>query len=380
MRGQQLELMKTTTFNALTALEDPGLQLQILAPGDDDKLKGSLVEPPRYIVCANPECRNLVPFSSKFCPLCGEEQPPEGDEPNEKDDEDKDGIDNFFEKRHDFLNPRNPNDARGDQDNDTFLNVEEYRAGTALDDPASFPPLAENLRIVKTFRRVVPIGLKRISRNAADDPARWDISLLVQEPGRARPRTRIVRIGESVGGYTLESARFEPPANGEGEETPVAVIKSDETGDTYELRPDQTTYQKTLFGHFIFLNSRLVADFRRRRLMQIAKEEGGEIRLPHLATRTIQTYRVTKLAQEGDTPVAEVVRIESERTDPEKDAQPIVIKQFKPREDLVLQIQRSSGMGMDGGDMMGPGAMAEPGMEMMDPAMQNRGRGGFRQP
>ena len=48
---------------------------------------------------------------------------------NDLDDTDNDGIPDDWEERYE-LNPYDPNDASGDEDNDGFTNVEEYQQGT----------------------------------------------------------------------------------------------------------------------------------------------------------------------------------------------------------------------------------------------------------
>ena len=58
-------------------------------------------------------------------------------------DPDNDGIPTVFEDLHPFLNPNDPADALLDQDGDLFTNLDEYIAGTNLDDANEFPVITD---------------------------------------------------------------------------------------------------------------------------------------------------------------------------------------------------------------------------------------------
>ena len=53
------------------------------------------------------------------------------------DDPDNDGIPTVYEDLYDFLDPNDPNDAGLDEDSDDLTNLEEFEAGTILDDDDS---------------------------------------------------------------------------------------------------------------------------------------------------------------------------------------------------------------------------------------------------
>jgi len=58
-------------------------------------------------------------------------------------DPDGDGIPTMFENTLPFLDPNNPADALLDQDGDLFTNLDEYIAGTNLDDANEFPVITD---------------------------------------------------------------------------------------------------------------------------------------------------------------------------------------------------------------------------------------------
>ncbi len=92
------------------------------------------------------------------------------------DDGDGDGIPNLIEEEQ-GLDPRNPEDALWDKDNDGFSNLFEYLSKTLMDDPKSHPPMWYRL-FIKEFRNIVlPVRLMAVNTNSSDDKNEWMVQI-----------------------------------------------------------------------------------------------------------------------------------------------------------------------------------------------------------
>jgi hypothetical protein len=104
------------------------------------------------------------------------------------------------EKKYAAMDPSNPRDAVLDMDDDGFTNLEEYKAGTKMDDASSHPPYAEKLYFVQADQTLLPLRLEKISREGKT-PADWVLQFTVNENGRRV--TRFARLGETVADFKL---------------------------------------------------------------------------------------------------------------------------------------------------------------------------------
>ncbi|MGI6354785.1 MAG: hypothetical protein ACOX6W_06775 [Lentisphaeria bacterium] len=251
--GGLVELLDPSKFTAEANLTDSRKILAINAQSREDR-KGSLLEPNRYIKCSKPDCMYLIPLSSDVCPFCATTQPELGKDAGEGDDSDNDGMPDLFEQRYAFLNPYNPADATQDYDNDGFLNIEEYRAGTALDDPDSFPPLGNLLRFVRIFRRPLPITLRSVDEGRSDDKTKWDVSVSVWDNTRRRNVTRTIRIGDKANDFELLDIFRE--GTGAAAVYQVDVCPADQKDDVYRLSQGKTELNKATTVQMVYLASR----------------------------------------------------------------------------------------------------------------------------
>ena len=253
--------------------------------------KGSLMQPPRIIICATEGCGNLIPFEADTCPFCKQKEPEVARESPEGADTDADGIPDVVEKQHEFLNFRDPTDAAKDQDGDGFSNLEEYRAGSKMDDPDDFPHLALHVKAVSVWRPSVNIKLEGIETNHQEkDPLRWDIDFSFPDPRNPRnPRWRRTscRLDDDSNviartGFKVIKAEFREPTavqGGDAQENgaagneaakpagPVGVVviqNIKDPSEQYELiQGAPPVKNRSLKARLIFLETRFASDFGR---------------------------------------------------------------------------------------------------------------------
>lgn len=325
----------------LSILTDPAIRLDL---GDDEIEGASLVEPPKYILCAGPQCSQLIPFSAETCRFCGADQPEEDpfDKFRAEDDFDEDGMSNAFERKYsDFLNPQDPNDAGVDHDGDGFSNVEEFRWKSEPDNYENFPALARNLRFLGMRRRRIPIIFRALARNNSDDPADWDITCAILDGGSLK--RSILTVGEAVAGYKITGAKYK--VDDEGKDISELQVTAQKDGTKYSLTlvpRKETAFQteKDLVVYFIFLSNRY--DPRRCRRMPPAKL-GETFELKHGSGAT-ETYEVTVLTENS-------VTVQAVGSDPE----PAVfeIQQLNTRKDFLSATGARGGMGGGGPERPG---------------------------
>ncbi len=200
VRRKAVETIPSTVFDALEALQSPGLKW-----GQEGEQGAGLFIPMRLIRCANPECGNILPFNQKACPFCGQDQGPLQDELPKVAivDRDQDGMSDEFEYQYDFLDPKVAGDAERDHDGDYFTNLEEFEAKTDPSDKTSHPPLARKLRLMGIKKQPFPISFTQLLTNDSQDKSKWDIAVTyIENNQRQTPR---LRLGESALGYKLIS-------------------------------------------------------------------------------------------------------------------------------------------------------------------------------
>lgn len=160
------------------------------------------------VMCVNPQCLRPIPFHAETCPFCRMDQPPVTEFP----DRDGGGIPDEWEVRHQ-LDPFDPADDRGDADDDSFSNLEEFQADTNPRDPTSLPPPALKLRLARIVRR--PFDRVFTARMVTQDEVRFQLN------APSSGRTYFSGLGDEVLGYTIE-----------------AHLPDDPAGDTLVLRRD----------------------------------------------------------------------------------------------------------------------------------------------
>ena len=370
--GDKIEVLQSEEYNSSHYLNDQRKQLDILGSPKKPTLKGSLIEPNKYIICVNENCLHLLSLNASKCPFCGTEQPALAKELQGGEDSDSDGIPDKFELQYaskGILNPRNPNDAKMDYDKDGFLNVEEFKHGTKLDNPDDFPALGYLLRAVKVFRVDLPLKLLDIDRNRKEDPKDWDIAISAPDPKTRRIKRFSCAVNDKVAGYVVKSAGF----NGTGDDAVPFVVIAPENSpdDTYRLEKGAVVKSKNLTVRMLYLMSRDRSYY--QTVMKrgvITKNVGDEFSLekPKTTTKVKQYYKVVSADEEKGSVTVALLKSEKGAVETE-----IPLMMFKPQEDFISYEQM--GMGMMGD--MGPGG--EPGGPMM-PGPGGPGGPGRRQP
>ena len=197
-----IDEMQAEDFEALDKmLSDPLTQVNLMS-SPNGPMQPPLLEGGQFIICNNKECGYILPFHTDTCPWCHTNQKEIGPDLPEDYDLDQDGIPDLFEKSTTFLHYRYRFDGMNDFDQDGFLNIEEYRAGTELDDPESRPPLAYLLRVTKASKEFIPVTLSRVKQNGSADPKDWKASFRIE--GDARPvDVKMNGAVPKMNGYTL---------------------------------------------------------------------------------------------------------------------------------------------------------------------------------
>lgn len=359
--GDKIEELQSEEYSSAHYLNDPRKLLNILGSAKKATPKGSLIEPNKYIICVNEDCLHLISLNASKCPFCGTEQPELAKELQGGEDTDADGIPDKFENQYavkGVLNPRNPNDARMDYDRDGFLNIEEYKHGTKLDDADDFPALGYLLRAVKVFKVDLPVKLLDIDTNRKNDSKEWDIAITAPDPKTRKIRRFSCAVGDKVGGYLIKNAGFN--GTGDNQVPYVDFAPENSPNDTYRLEKGAVVKSKNLTVRMIYLMSRernFAQAVMRRGL--ITKNVGDEFTLekPKTTTKVKQYYKVISADEEKGSVTVALLKSEKGAVDKE-----ISLTMFKPVEDFISYEQM--GMGMMGGDM-GPGGDA--GGPMMGP-------------
>ncbi|QSH42490.1 hypothetical protein P0136_02490 [Lentisphaerota bacterium ZTH] len=169
-----------------------------------DKVYTDLLVPFKCARC--PHCRKIVP---KFfflnpphkCPIhgCGKPLPkPVKVESKEKafvfkpNDWDNDGIPNAVEEKI-GLDPKFPEDANDDLDNDGFSNLFEYNNKTNINNAKSHPPMYKRLKLVDLRRTVLDAELMKVIASGKDKK-NWDVQVNVNN-GK---KTKFITLGDPI--------------------------------------------------------------------------------------------------------------------------------------------------------------------------------------
>jgi hypothetical protein len=152
-----------------------------------------LVSEPR-ISCINATCRKLIRTgeAARICPFCQTEQPP--DDLNILDG-DQDKMTDKYELDNGL--DRTLPDADYDLDGDGFTNLEEFRAKTSANDPASHPSMVVKLRMSGVQKRPLFYRLRGLSKSGSVYSFQVNLENLDE--------TLFVKLGQTVKGYHIKS-------------------------------------------------------------------------------------------------------------------------------------------------------------------------------
>jgi len=352
---------------AIEVLNDPRVKFDTLPGESAPALRGSLYAPADYTLCYNESCNKLIPYDADKCPFCGTEQPPKEKGGPSNSDRDGDGIPNHVEQKFPFLNPDNPQDALMDADQDAFLNGEEFKAKTDMQDPASIPPLATLLRLDKLIEKPLPIMLKRISRNNSDDPAKWQITVQLLDPAKRTWKNKLTTVGgKAVDGFTVRSAAFVEDPKQPGKQLGTVVVVPDGGGEPYTLTEGVQATERDKYLRFFYLVSRNAQYARQGGVRTLVYKQGDTITLTRgrEPKQVSETYRLDSFTDK----TAELVRTQPAPAQGEEPVR-ITVPAFNARSDFMPQAATTMGMGMEGmpGAMMGEPGMMVPGAPGMMP-------------
>jgi hypothetical protein len=304
--GKNLEPTEGKNLAKLSAaLVSPENQFAFLAK--EGSPQGSLVEPVSYLCCVNPGCPYLIPDDPtgwRVCKFCGTEEPPEKkDHYPKSEDEDQDGLPNYVEKNTPFLKADDPTDANQDYDADTFTNLEEYRDGTNMASPQSFPHLARNLRILgKPYHVKIPVVLEKVDTNdAPQDPTKWRFTFALRVRGRTLKRT--INYDSPLPGFGLKltSARLERRPATDGDGTVDVAVATMALGERkYTLTQGEYAQEAEVSTNLLFLATR----YKRyqqalERRYRIVRKEGALFQLALRGTSPQELYKVVSIAEDS---------------------------------------------------------------------------------
>jgi hypothetical protein len=179
------------------------------------------------VVCGRP-----IAYNAAVCPFDNVAQPAVGAKP----DTDGDGIPDQDELML-GLNPNDASDGRADLDADLFRNDEEFRYGTDLKDPKSFPPPLAKMRVDRILTRPFKLRFQAISE--FPDGVRYQLNL------RSLEKTYFVKMGDTVEGYKVSS--YEPKA----ERGPTLILE--QAGKRIRLVQGQEIQQDQREAVLVFL-------------------------------------------------------------------------------------------------------------------------------
>ena len=166
----------------------------------------------------------LIPQNAEECPFCNKKQP----KLDGGTDRDNDGIPDLVEMAHKSANlePKRPEDAFWDCDQDGFTALEEYQwqrsqdptrepGSYNFDDPTKHPPLLTRLRNYRIINRPLNFEFKRASEIQTGVYS-FQVSII-------DGRNNYKKIGDTVNGYKIE--KYNPEKQELHIDGPVGALK-----------------------------------------------------------------------------------------------------------------------------------------------------------
>ncbi|NOY80101.1 MAG: hypothetical protein GXP31_03755 [Kiritimatiellaeota bacterium] len=345
--GEMIKPLDLSEFKADTFVFDTQ---RLEWKADNKPGGGDLMNPRRYMRCANPECPYYILYDMDVCPYCHTKQGKKKKKGvSSGDDLDRDGIPDAFEKKYKALDPNVSTDADRDSDGDWFTNRQEYEADTSPDDPKSHPPYAEKLRFLGTIRKPLDIMFTRLMRNDPSDPNSWDLFLRVRKGGRWKNRIR--RVGEKAGEYKILAVHykskkvFQKATKTEVTVDISEVVLQKGNEEPITLVRNETTFEKGIIVRFLLLSDL----YSPARCRQFTAKKGVPFTIEGPNKQT-ETWVVTDVA-----PRSVVIK----PPDSKPDTKGITVPPLNFRTDFVRVATTAAAPGamMPGGTRRVPGAM-----------------------
>ena len=152
-----------------------------------------------------PGCEKIVPLiyfeKEDKCPLCKfdlKKPEPPPTKTDEKDDNDKDGMSNMYERQCQ-LNPEDASDKMTDPDEDGFPNLVEYLAEpqTKANDPKSHPLVSDRLYLAGIKRTKLMMQLYNVMKNNSEDKEDWLVQVKVLDK-RRKWKSKFLKLGATL--------------------------------------------------------------------------------------------------------------------------------------------------------------------------------------
>ncbi len=207
------------------------------------------------VTCTDQRCQRPVPYAAATCPLCLSPQREDKTEVEPPKDSDGDGMLDDWELQY-GLDRYDAGDAANDTDGDGHKNLGEFLAKTDPTDPASRPPVIDQLRVEKVSS--VSFGILFKSRVTTGKGERFGLNY--RQAGQIK--TDFVGVGDTVAGFLVskfdhKTRDVDQPYKHKQDVSELTLVRGDHTivlvrGQDYN-ETEQTAHFVSLFDDAKYL-------------------------------------------------------------------------------------------------------------------------------